>query len=149
MKKIVFVLIAVMGFCFSMNAQDGSASCKLPGTYDYVSVDFYKGKSQGMGNLTYSVQSNDISTLNEVKVVVKADIMTEKARKEEAGYKEDEYGRLIRQYKEVPAVWKHKVLFDGKLRDIPVNRTNKIDVEMPFYHEIKNISVSVSNPICK
>ncbi len=41
MKKIVIVLIAMIGFAFAAKAQDGSGSCKLPGTYEYVNVDYY------------------------------------------------------------------------------------------------------------
>jgi len=130
-------MVALICFGATSKAQDASGSCKLPGTYDYVSVDFYKGESRGMGNLTYSVQTNEFTSLNEVKVVVKASICTKKGSKDQNGNIKEE------------SVWETCTLFDDKLRDIPANRTNTMDIKMPFYYAIKNITVTVNNPICK
>ena len=44
------MVLFAMGLIAS--AQDGSGSCKLPGTYDYVNVDYYKD-----GHLVVSNQS--------------------------------------------------------------------------------------------
>lgn len=137
MKKVLVLLVALVCFGATAKAQDASGSCKLPGTYDYVSVDFYKGESNGMGNLTYSVQTNEFASLNEVKVVVKAKICTKQGSK-------DRDGKITEE-----PVWETYTLFDDKLRDIPTNRTNTKNVPMPKYYVIKNISVTVSNPICK
>ncbi len=90
-----------------------------------------------MGNLTYSVQTNEFSSLNEVKVEVKASICTKKGTK-------DKDGRITEE-----SVWETYTLFNDKLRDIPANRTNTKNVPMPKYYAIKNITVTVSNPICK
>ena len=123
------MILVLIGVCFVVNAQDASGDCKLPGTYDYVSVDFYKGESNKQGQLTYSVQTNEFAYLNEVKVVVKATILIKLGKK-------DSNGNLTEE-----PVWEEVTLFNDKLRDIPVNKTNYKNVQMPSYYKIKNICI--------
>ena len=62
MKRLLFVsLLVAIGFV--SRAQIASGSCKLPGTYDYVNVDYYED-----GHLTVSNQSGMKITQLHIKV---------------------------------------------------------------------------------
>lgn len=138
MKKILLFVVALFCLTVAMNAQDASGSCKLPGTYDYVNVDFYKGQSRGEGNIVLSNQTSTGQYITEIKVVLTAEI----------GYEyKDVYnnGRVVG--KELQ--WKTVTLFNDKIRGISANETRRQAVTMPLYYDIKNINISVGSLICK
>ena len=63
-KKIFLLVIALIGFGFSVNATEGS--CRIPGTNDYVHA-FLQGN-------TLTVVNGSSRTLASVRVVVMADV---------------------------------------------------------------------------
>lgn len=142
MKKVLLFVMALFCLTVIVNAQDASGSCKLPGAYDYVNVDFYKGQSRGEGDIVLSNQTSTGQYITEIKVVLTAEIGYEYEDVYEAPGKR---GRVIgRELK-----WKTVTLFNDKIRGISANETRRQAVTMPFYYEIKNIEISVGNLICK
>ena len=65
MKKMFLFLVSLFCITMAANAQEASGGCKLPGTYDYVNVDYYKN-----GHLAISNQSGLTITQLRVKVTV-------------------------------------------------------------------------------
>lgn len=65
MKKLLLALILVFLGIVSQ-AQTASGSCKLPGTYDYVNVDYYED-----GHLAVSNQSGMVITQLHITVTCK------------------------------------------------------------------------------
>jgi len=63
MKKLVLTLLALVGISFAVKAQEASGSCKLPGTYEYVNVDYYSD-----GHL--AITNNSGVKINSLKVKV-------------------------------------------------------------------------------
>ena len=143
MKKIMLILIAFIGVGIGINAQDGSGSCKLPGTYDYAKVDFYKGPSNGSGHFIISNQSNQFIT--EMKVRITATI---KVIQDTQSAITDLSGKIT-GYKTNPGRWESVTLYDATVYQIGANQTPSYNVPMPQYYDIKNINVSVGNLICK
>ena len=72
MKKSIFTLLLFFAFSLFSYAQDAKTSCKMPGTYDYVSADFYKGRSEGTGKIKLTNQAT-IPVL-EIKVKVTCEL---------------------------------------------------------------------------
>lgn len=134
MKKILMLIAAmsIMGFC--TYAQNGSGACKLPGTNDYVNVDYYND-----GHLAVSVQSDMKITQLRIKVIC------------EITWKEtvtNEYGdKSVKERKET------KTLCDKTFYDIAPNQTSSLREGVQPLTEQRNkkynYSVSVGNPICK
>jgi|GEM_PF-5137439 len=108
-----------MGFEISVSAQDGTGNCLFPGGEEYAQVNFYKGASGGEAFFNVSSE-RAISTL---KVVIKAEIA---------------WGG-----------WKEVILYDDTVYDIPKQQTKKVEFKMPNYTNIKNITVTAGNPVCK
>lgn len=139
MKKMFLFLVSL--FCISMtvNAQDASGSCKLPGTYDYVNVDFYAGSpnlsGKGAGTLRISNQSALPITNVRIKVTVAVSALelgtNDKCEYEKTIYDNTVYG--IAAYESGKAISVDYDLTKGRAQN----------------PRIKSINVSVSNPICK
>lgn len=138
MKKLFLFVVSLFCITMAVNAQDASGSCKLPGTYDYVNVDFYKGPSQGKGNFILSNQTSTGQYITEIKVQITAEILYE--------YEHEYAGNRPTSSK---PLWKKVTLFNDKVRNIAANATPTVNVSMPFYYEIRDIQVSVGNLICK
>jgi hypothetical protein len=134
MKKILLFFVTVFSISFAVNAQDASGSCKLPGTYDYVNVDYFE-----RGNIAVSNQSGMIITQLHITVTCE----------------ETYYIHNYENYKEVTTKKHRKItLCDKNFYDIqPYQTTNLTEGVQAFKKYGKdseyNISVSVSNPICK
>ncbi len=134
MKKIflLFASIAFMGLC--TNAQNASGACKLPGTNDYVNVDYYND-----GHIAVSVQSDMKITQMPIRVTCKI-TWTEKVR--------NEYGQTVTEKRE-----ETKTLCNKTFYDIEPNRTTSLSDGVEALTEQRNkkyeYSVSVGNPICK
>lgn len=139
MKKIVLLLVSL--FCISMAvvAQDASGSCKLPGTYDYVSVDYYRD-----GHLAVSNQSEIKITQLHIKVTC----METQRRPDVSG--------------DVP-IQSQRTLVDQTFYDIAKNQTTRITDGVKAcstYERINrngetveitrdSFSIEVGNAICK
>ena len=141
MKKVLLFVVSLFCITMTVNAQDASGSCKLPGANDYVNVDFYQGASGKEGNIVLSNQTSTNQYLTEIKVTITAEI----------GYAyEDVYeypnkkGHVVGK----KLLRKAVTLFDDKVRDIGANQTRRVAVTMPSYYKIKDIKVSVGNLIC-
>lgn len=137
MKKYIFIFMLLSSFSAITFAQDASAGCKLPGTYDYVNVDFYKGYSNDYGSFTISNQSSDYF-VTEISVRITCEIMT-------CWEGEDNYGRPETKCSR----WKEVTLYSNKVRKLGQNDDATISVKMPEYENIRNIKVSVWNLNCK
>ena len=119
MKKILIFLVAFISFEITANAQDATGSCLLPGGEQYAQVNFYKSASDLMAFFNVS-SDKPMSTL---KVVIEAEIYWN--------------------------TWKKVILYNNTVYDIPKRQTIKIEFKMPQYTNIKNITVSAGNPVCK
>ena len=119
MKKVLFILIAIVCFEFSADAQDATGTCLLPGGEQYAQVNFYKGASNSTA--FFNVSSDRAMTT--LKVVIEAEIL---------------WGS-----------WKKVKLYDDTVYDIPKRQTIKVEFQMPQYSDIRNIRVSAGNPVCK
>ena len=64
MKKILFLLVSLFCITMTVNAQDARGNCTLPGTYDYVNVDYYRD-----GHLAVSNQSGMVITQLHITVI--------------------------------------------------------------------------------
>lgn len=129
MKKLLLVILSLFCITMAVNAQDASGSCKLPGTYDYVNVDFYAGSPGGTGNFILSNQTSTGQYITEIKVTITAEVL--------------EYNMNSGDNE-----WKPITLYSDKVRNIPANATPSVQVKMPK-GRIRNIQVSVGNLICK
>jgi hypothetical protein len=123
MKRFLMILIAIACVGISVKAKDGQGSCVVNNTNDYASVNFYKGDSRGKGNFIIVYSTSGENPLVSVGVTITAEIM---------------YGG-----------WKTVTLYDETLYGIPANQTKTVKVKMPYYQDIKNIQVTVNNPVCK
>lgn len=65
MKKLLLLFVSIFSISFAVNAQTASGSCKLPGTYDYVNVDYYSD-----GHIVVSNQSGMIITQLHITVKI-------------------------------------------------------------------------------
>ncbi len=146
MKKIFLFVVSLFCITMAVNAQDASGSCKLPGTYDYVNVDFYKGSSNGEGNIVLSNQTSTGQYITEIKVQVTAEILYDYEEEYKGTYTG---GTPIYQKNKNKPLWKTVTLFNDKIRGISANETRRQTVSMPKYYDIRNIEVSVGNLICK
>jgi hypothetical protein len=127
MKRILMILIAIACVGISVNAKDGQGSCVVNNTTDYASVDFYKGGSLGKGNFIIVYSTSGENPLTSVNVTITAEI------KKATGYD-----------------WESVTLYDETLYGIPANKSlPSIEVKMPQYNDIKDIQVTVKNPVCK
>ena len=123
-----------MFFGIIVYAQDASGSCKLPGTYDYVNVDYFEN-----GHIAVSNQSGMIIT--QLHITVTCD--------------EIYYTHESINYKDVKTKKQRTVtLCDKNFYDIqPYKTTNLTDGVKEFkkhgYDSEYRITVTVNNPICK
>lgn len=127
MKKIIFTLLSIFAFTFVTYAQDAKASCKMPGTYDYMTADFYKGQSQGDGSIRISNQAS--VPVVEVKVRVTCEYFDAN----------NEWG----------ANWTETTLYNQTVYGVPAQGYKDIKVRMPKYTKIRNFKVEIGNLICK
>jgi len=128
MKKILFLLVSLFYITMTVNAQDARGNCTLPGTYDYVNVDYYRD-----GHLAVSNQSGMVITQLHIKVIA--------VETWDANGKQQE---------------RTKTLCDRNFYDIPPYQTTLITDGVQTFKEQGyvmdynyNLEVSVGNPICK
>ena len=128
MKKLFLFVVSLFCITMAVNAQDASGSCKLPGTYDYVNVDYYRN-----GHLAVSNQSGMMITQLHIKVTT---VETWDAN-----------GKPQKRT---------KTLCDRNYYDIPPYQTTRITDGVQSFSEqgyVMNydfrFEVSVENPICK
>lgn len=119
MKKHLVLFCCMISFGLSAIANDppkGTYRCKLPGSYDYVTIDYFN-EGKGCGYLVFSNQSNMLITRMHVKVeVTESWIETKEIPPRYTG---DEP-----TYEEIPH--SHTtVLCDDTFYDIPCNRSEK------------------------
>lgn len=131
MKKIALTLFALLFMSIVSYSQDASGNCKLPGAYDYVNVDFYKGPSEGTGYFRISNQSS--IPLLELQVTITAEIDSHI----------DNNGNVW------SSNYKTQTLYSQKVYGIPAGKHTDVDVRMPKYQGIRNIKVTVGNLICE
>lgn len=138
-KKLLLLVVSLFCITMAVNAQDASGSCKLPGTYDYVNVDYYSD-----GHLAVSNQSEMKITQLHVKVTC-----TETQRRPDVSG-------------DVP-VQSQRTLVNQNYYDIPANQTTRITdgVKSCPTYETKNKNgqtfeitrdnfvVEVGNAMCK
>lgn len=127
MKKIIFTLLTIFAFSLMSYAQDAKASCKMPGTYDYMSADFYKGGSEGKGKIRITNQAS--IPILEVSVKVTCD------------YRDNNNQWNVN--------WQSETLYDRTVYGVPAQGYKDIEVEMPKYTAIRNFRIEIGNPICK
>ena len=127
MKKLIITLLSIFALSLVSYAQVAKASCKMPGTYDYMSADFYKGASQGTGKIRISNQA--AIPILEVKVKVTCE------------YRD--------AHNEWNVNWQSKTLYDRTVYGVPAQDYKDIEVTMPKYTDIRNFKVEIGNPICK
>ena len=116
------------------NAQTASGTCKLPGTYDYVNVDYYDD-----GHLAVSNQSG--MKITQLRITVKCTIT----------YDITEKNRVIRTESKTVTVC------DKNFYDIAPNQTTRLedgvksrsDIDVRRRDAKYEYTVSVGNPICK
>lgn len=134
MKKVALLSLMLFGILGVSNAQNASGACKLPGTNDYVNVDYYND-----GHIAVSVQSDMKITQMPIRVTCKI-TWTEKVR--------NEYGQTVTEKRE-----ETKTLCNKTFYDIEPNRTTSLSDGVEALTEQRNkkyeYSVSVGNPICK
>lgn len=128
MKKMFLFVVSLFCITMAVNAQDASGYCQLPGTYDYVNVDYYRD-----GHLAVSNQSGMVITQIRIKVV--------------ADETWDANGELQKH---------QKVLCNQTYYDIPPYQTTKITEGVSGFSEqgwVMNykykLKVDVGNPNCK
>ena len=115
MKKHLFLFCCIFSFCISAFAVDppkASYRCKLPGTYDYVTIDYYN-EGKGEGSIVFCNQSN----MPIVRMHVKVEVTDEwyETEKNPQNYRES---RKVLKKKTV-------VLCDDVFTDIPYNRSER------------------------
>ena len=72
MKKYLLLFCCIFSVVSSVIANDppkGTYRCKLPGTYDYVTIDYYN-EGKGQSYLVFANQSNMVILRMHVKVEV-------------------------------------------------------------------------------
>lgn len=116
------------------NAQDASGNCKLPGSYEYVNVDYYKD-----GHLAVSNQSGMKLTQLHITVICTVTY--------NAPSRPGDYGgkRTMTE-----------TICDKNFYDIPANQTTKLTDGVKSENDIRvenavkyEYTVNVNNPICK
>lgn len=134
MKKVILLIAAFICVGFYANAQTASGNCKLPGSSDYVNVDYYKD-----GHLTVSNQST--MKLTQLHITVTCTVTYN------APSKPGDFGgkRTVT-----------KTVCDKNFYDIPAYQTTKLTDGVKSEDDIKvdnavkyEYTVSVGNPICK
>lgn len=118
MRKNLFLFCCMIAMGLSAIAVDppkGTTRCKLPGTYDYVTVDYFN-EGYGEGYLVFANQSNMTIARMHVKVEVR-DTWNEEVTK---------YNQLTHE-EVTTTVTKHRiaVLCDDTFYDIPCCRSEK------------------------
>ena len=145
MKKVLLMTFALICFGFVAKAQTATGYCTLPGSEDYVNVDYYND-----GYLAVSV--NTEKTVTNLHIVVTC---TEKwVENEKVQQGVDDYGRPRMVTKQIPREKTHilcdRTYYEDKLLS---NRTNKIEEGVKKMNEQSThtyqYSVSVKNPTCK
>lgn len=135
MKKLI-VLIATM-VCLGLyaNAQTSSGSCKLPGSYDYVNVDYYESD----GHIAVSNQSG--MKITQLHITITCTITYNRPAKPG-----DFGGRTTTTV----------TVCDKNFYDIPANQTTTLSDGVKSKNDIKRddavsyeYTVTVGNPICK
>ncbi len=72
MKRLLFSIFITLALGIKVSAQnppDATYRCKLPGTYDYVTIDYFN-EGKGQSYIVFSNQSNMTITRMHVKVEV-------------------------------------------------------------------------------
>ena len=140
MKKLIVLVASVVCMGLSANAQTASGTCKLPGTYDYVNVDYYESD----GHLAVSNQSG--LKITQLRITVKCTITWE-----EKDYSAENYGNNKTMSKTV-------TVCDKNFYDIAPNQTTTLSDGVKSKKDIYigqgnatryEYSVTVGNPICK
>ena len=130
MKKILFVIVSFLCLEAYANAQTASGTCKLPGTYDYVNVDYYDD-----GHLAVSNQSG--MKITQLRITVKCTITYDVTKQN--------------------PVSKTVTVCDKNFYDIAPNQTtiledgvkSRNDIDVKSRYAKYEYTVSVGNPICK
>ncbi len=154
MKKHILLLCCMIAFGLSVFANDppkATYRCKLPGTYDYVTVDYFN-EGKGQGYLVFANQSNMVITRMRVKVEV-----TDYWDATESYNYQDEFGTWQRGERTVTKTHT-AVLCDDTFYDIATNRSDvrrsssrgpvKGGNEKPG-HDYKYTVTVIDDPICK
>lgn len=136
MKKLVLLIASVVCMGFYANAQTASGTCKLPGTYDYVNVDYYESD----GHLAVSNQSG--MRLTQLRITVKCTIT----------YEVKNYSTNQNETKT-----KTVTVCDKNFYDIAPNQTTTLsdgvksrkDIDIRNNTAKYEYTVTVGNPICK
>lgn len=129
MKKLLLMLVAIFGISFTVNAQTSSGSCKLPGTYDYVNVDYYSD-----GHIVVSNQSGMVITQLHITVKIQETWEANGKQKHREQTLCDQNYYDIQPYQSTRIEDGVKEL--GRRGDYMLKYNNSIEV-------------TVSNPICK
>lgn len=125
-RKLILTLILILSGTIITRAEQGSGSCKINGTYDYVEATAYINASNGnvSGNVTVSNASE--KPLMSFTLTVIADI-------------EDLYGR-----------WNNKTLFSGTVhKKCEKYSSTEIQLDSCKGYGVRNITVTISNPQCE
>ena len=137
MKKLVLLIASVVCMGFYANAQTASGTCKLPGTYDYVNVDYYESD----GHLAVSNQSG--MRLTQLRITVKCTITYEVKNNSTKQYetKTETVTVCDKNFYDI-APNQTTTLSDGvkSRKDIDIRGNTKAKYEY---------TVTVGNPICK
>lgn len=136
MKKIIVLITTIVCAAFYVNAQTASGTCKLPGTYDYVNVDYYESD----GHLAVSNQSG--MKITQLRITVKCTISWEAKDYSTGEYKTE--SRTV-------------TVCDKNFYDIPANQTTTLKEGVKSKKDISTgcsackfeYTVTVGNPICK
>lgn len=124
-------MFSIFAFSLISYAQDATASCRMPGAYDYVSADFYNKGSENTAKIRFT-NSAAVPVLSlKVKITCELDSHI------------DNNGNVW------GTSWKTVTLFDKTVYGIPASSNNKtIEFQMPKYQGIRNIKVEIGNPVC-